>query len=518
MKKIIFPILFSMAIFLFGEDEAPSSIELIIPPLVVEFEDKLEQVVELKVPEYDNIILPDFEISLPDPGEMTIDGIDIDLPLPGFVESDMVEKASFFSEGVLGIGDRNHLIGNISLFRLGQGLRFSLYFAHDGLDGFGRNAAGMGYFSREEAFKGDFRTGDESFMISGSGSFMENEDGLQGQVSSYTSVTHRLSSINLGVSRGNDFFWDGNINLNLAGKTLSGEIPDSKEELLLSLYSGLTWQKKWFSISLKGDYSYDRLSGSTDRNFLNSDLSLGFSLESLDLTVTGGLFLLPDLSLLYPFSVSLDGAFQDRFQYQSSAGYFVNNYLNYDTWLDYPFFEVSEGVDKGWYWDGKIVLSPFLHTDLGLQWVYRNMDNFMTVDPELYDPESGLFSVYGIQGSYLNLSPFLKLSIPSDWNLLFGWDGQILADKDMLEPVHSVYTELNYVRDNYSFFIMGSYTLDPFIEIPTLSFGINYTITNGVVLSLEGEDILGFFAEDRISFGSYIEEGGKFSLLTKISL
>ena len=518
MKKIFFPILFSFVFFLYGEDEAPSTVELIIPSIVVEFEDQLEQVIQLKVPDYDTILLPDFGISLPDPGEMTIDGIDIDLPLPGFVEYDLTEKSSFFSEGVLGIGDKNHLIGNISLFRLGQGLRFSLFFAHDGLDGFGGNAAGMGYFSRKEAFKGDFQNGDESFMISGSGSFMENEDGLQGQIPSYTSVVHRLSSINLGVSGNNNLSWNGEVALNSAGKTLSGEIPESNEELLLSVHSGLSWQKQWFSVSIKGDYIYDTLSGSADRNLLNSDLEFGFSLKSLDLAIVGGLFFLPDASLLYPFSVSLDGAIQSSLQYQSSAGYFVNNYLNYDTWIDYPFFDLSEGIDKGWFWDGKIVLSPFLYSELGLQWVYHSMDSLMSLDPEVFNPDSGLFGVSSIQGTYLNVSPFLKLSIPPDWKLIFGWDGQILTDKNILKPVHSVSTEINYTRDNYGFYIIGNYSLDPFIEIPTFSFGVNYTITNGVVLSFEGEDVLGFFAEDRIPFGSYIEEGGKFSLLTKISL
>ena len=518
MKKIIFLIIFSAAIFVYGEDNAPSTIELIIPPVVVEFEDRLEQIMELKVPDYDDIILPDFEISLPDPGEITIDGIDIDLPLPDFVEYKYEEKASFFSEGVLGIGDRNHLIGNISLFRLGQGLRFSLSFAHDGLDGFGRNAAGMGYFSRQEAFEGEFENGDESFMISGSGSFMENEDGLQGQTPSYTSVIHRLSNINLGVSGGNSFFWDGKIDLNLAGKTLSGEIPDSKEELLLSFHSGFSWQKDWFSLYLKGDYVFDRLSGNTDRNIFNSDLKLGFSLNSLDLSVTGGLFLLSDLSLLYPFSVSLDGAYEEFLQYQSSGGYLVNNYLNYKTWLDNPFLEASDGIDKGWFWDGKIVISPFSSTELGIQWEYYNMDSYISVDSESFDPLNGLFSVNSVQGNYLYLSPFLKFTIPSSWNFLFGWNGQVLTDKNILKPIQSVYTEINYNRESYGFYIAGNYSLDPFIEIPTLSFGINYTITEGVVLSFEGEDILGFFADDRIAFGSYIEEGGKFSLLTKISL
>ncbi len=518
MKKIFFPILFSIILYIYAEEEAPSSIELIIPPVIIEFENRQEQNMELKVPDYDDIILPDFEITLPDPGEMTIDGIDIDLPLPEFVEYNYKEKPSFFSEGVLGIGNRNHLIGNISLFRLGQGLRFSLSFAHDGLDGFGRNAAGMGYFTREEAFEGNFENGYESTIISGTGSFIENENGLQGQTSSYTSVIHRLSSVELGVSGGSRFSWDGNVDFNLAEKTLSGEIPESKEELLLTLQSGISWEKNWFGISLNGEYVYDRLSENDVKNMFTTDLKFGFALKSIDMSVKAGLLLLQDLSLLYPFSVSLDGAFKELFQYQSSAGYFARNYLNYKTWINYPFFDLAEGIDKGWFWDGRIIVSPFSYTEFGFKWKYKNMDSYMSLDPESFDSSNGLFSVNSIQGNYLDLSPFIKLNILSQWNFLFGWDTQILDDKNLLHPVQSLYTEINYNREKYGFFIMGNYSLDPIVAIPDLSLGINYAISEGVVLSLEGEDVLGFFAEDRITFGSYIEEGGKISLLTKISL
>lgn len=518
MKKIIFPIFFSVIFFIYAEDEAPSSIELIIPPVIIEFEDRLEQNMELKVPDYDDIVLPDFEITLPDPGEMTIDGIDIDLPLPDFVEYKFKEKTALFSEGVLGFGSSNHLVGNISLFRLGQGLRFSLSFAHNGLDGFGRNAAGMGYFSREEAIEGNFENGDESLIISGSGSFMENENGLQGQTPDYTSVIHRLSNVELGVSGGSKFSWDGNADLKLAEKTLSGETPDSNEELILTIQSGIAWEKNWLSISLNGEYVYGRLRGNAAKNMFNTDLKLGFALKTIDMTVEAGLLLLEDLSLVYPFSVSMDGAYKEFFQYQSSAGYFASNYLNYKTWIKYPFFDLAEGIDKGWFWDGKIIVSPFSYTELGFKWKYQNMDSYMSVSTESFNSSSGLFSVNSIQGTYLDVSPFMQINILSHWNLLFGWDGQILSDKNILKSVHSIYTEVNFNRDKYGFFITGNYSLDPFITIPSLFMGINYTITEGVILSLEGEDILGFFAEDRITFGSYIEEGGKFSLLTKISL
>ncbi|MDA3939129.1 MAG: hypothetical protein PF693_07455 [Spirochaetia bacterium] len=518
MKKLIFLIIFNIAFYMYGIDDVPSSIELIIPPVVVEFEDSFEAVLELKVPDYNDIILPDFEISLPYPQEMTTPDIDFDLPLPDFVEYNFVEKSSFFSEGVLGIGNRNNIIGNISLFRLGQDLRFSLSFSHDGLDGFGTNPAGMGFFSRKEAFEGDFKNGDESFSITGSGSFMENEDGLQGQASSYTSVIHRLSTIDLGFSGSNKISWDGGLGFKLAGKTLTAEKPDTTEELLLSFNSMLSWQKKWFHISIDGKYVFGRLSWVSDENIFNSNLEMEFSLSSLDISTKAGVFWIPGLIPLFPFSLSLDGVFDGFLQYQSSGGYLVRNYSNYEVWNDFPLTEASNGIDKGWFWKGQIIIPYQYHSELGFRWNYSYWDNLISIDPSGFSSSSGLFGVMSSNRNYLDISPFMKVSLLSQWNLLFGWNGQILADKKVLEPVHSVYTEIIYNSENYGIYISGNYSMYPFILVPSFSVGINYTLTEGVVLSFEGEDVLSFFTEDRIRIGSYIEAGGTFSLLTKISL
>jgi hypothetical protein len=518
MKKWILPVIFCISFFVYGEEDAPSTIELIIPPVIIEFDDRLEQVLELKLPEYDDIILPDFEISIPEPEEMTITDIGFELPLPGIVEYDYTEKASFFSEGVLGIGNRNHLIGNISLYRLGKGIRFSLLFAHDGLDGFGQNEAGEGFFSRKETFEGEFRSGNDSFTVDGSGSFVENEDGLQGQVPSFSSIIHRLSKIDFGFLLENNLIWDGRIGLNSSGKTIVGEIPDTSEELLLSISSSLEWQKKWFNISLQGEYVFDQLSGLDDRNIFKTDLELGFTLNQMDLSLKAGLQWIPGLMPIYPFSVSLNGTFTEFFQYQSSAGYLVNNYFNYGVWKDYSFFDISAGIDKGWFWDAKISITPFDQTEFGLSWGYSYMDSFMTMDPDSYNPVNGQYSVSSFQGEYLDLSPFVNISLHSKWNLKVAWDGQFLMDKNNLKPLHSVFSELLYNSDYLEFNISGKFSLDPFIPIPDISIGIDFPLTDGITLGIEGEDILGFFAEERVYKDNYINEGGSISLLTRISL
>jgi hypothetical protein len=205
-------------------------------------------------------------------------------------------------------------------------------------------------------------------------------------------------------------------------------------------------------------------------------------------------------------------------QYQTSAGYLISNYLNYETWINYPFFGAAEGVNEGWFWDGKLAASPLLNIDFGVQWLYRNMESYLSADLDSFNNSTGLFNVIGIEGRYLDLSPFIKLTIPFGLTMLFGWDGQMLEDKDILHSVHSVYSEIEYNRGDFGLFFSGEYSLDPFIIVPAISMGVHYTISEGVELSLEGNDILGFFSEDRKLWGNYIDDGGTVTLVTKISL
>jgi hypothetical protein len=280
----------------------------------------------------------------------------------------------------------------------------------------------------------------------------------------------------------------------------------------------LSWHKKWFHISIDGKYVFGRLSGVSDENIFNSNLEMEFSLSSLDISTKAGVFWIPGLIPLFPFSLSLDGVFDGFLQYQSSGGYLVRNYSNYEVWNDFPLTEASNGIDKGWFWKGQIIIPYQYHSELGFRWNYSYWDNLISIDPSGFSSSSGLFGVMSSNRNYLDISPFMKVSLLSQWNLLFGWNGQILADKKVLEPVHSVYTEIIYNSENYGIYISGNYSMYPFILVPSFSVGINYTLTEGVVLSFEGEDVLSFFTEDRIRIGSYIEAGGTFSLLTKISL
>ena len=169
--------------------------------------------------------------------------------------------------------------------------------------------------------------------------------------------------------------------------------------------------------------------------------------------------------------------------------------------------------------------------DFGIQWLYRNMESYMSADLDSFNGSTGLFGVTGMEGEYLDLSPFIKITRPSGLSILLRWDGQMLGDKDILHQmlenkdilhsvhsVYSIYSEIEYNRDDFGLFFSGKYSLDPFISIPAISMGIHYAISEGVELSLEGNDILGFFSEDRSLWGNYIKDGGTVTLVTKIFL
>ena len=518
MKIYLLFFMLGLSFIVYAEEGVPSSVDLVLPPIIVEFNNKSEPALNIEIPDYGDIVLPDFEVSLPEPGDIPINDISFNIPMPDLIEYSYSGKPSFFSEGILGIGDRNHLIGNISLFRLGQDFRFSLSFAHNGLDGFGRNGAGKGYFSRSEIFKGDFNNGNDSLMVTGSGSFKEIEDGFQGQVSSYTSVIHRLSSIDLGISGGEKISWDGSASVDLASKTLTGETPVSSNELLISLDSSFSFKKGLFNSTISTGYKYDQLSGSAERNILDSDLKLGITLKSMEISANAGIFWIPETYPLYPYSITLDGAFKEKVQYHSSAGYLVKNYLNYDSWENHPYFAIASGTNKGWFWDNQITISPNQYSDIGFHSLYRFMESYMSLNPESFNTLDGLFSVESIKGSYLDVSPFFKLSFLSGWNFSVEWDGQLLFDEDIMKPVHSLSSEIVYEKENTGFSLSGVYSLKPFLAVPSISIEIHYLISDGITLSLEGQDILNYFSYDRLTIGNYIDEGGKLTLLTKISL
>ncbi len=517
MRKGFILLYLILGLTLYAQSDAPSSIDLIIPPIVVEFEGRSEQVIELVVPDYEEIVLPDFEITLSDPDEIPIGEIGFDLPLPDFVEYNYREKSSFFSEGMLGIGLKNHLAGNISLYSLGSNLRFSLSFAHEGLDGFGRNDPGTGYFSRNETFQGDFERGDDNFSVSASGQFIETENGLQQLVPDHGSVIDRLKNINLGFIVKDYFEWTGNANVKIAGKTISGEIPESFNETVFDFDGGMGWSKDWMALTLKAGYVYKQES-SLNRNIFTSDLLIDFLLSTVDISASVGLFWAPGTPVAYPFELALSGAVNNYFRYQMSGGYSLDYYSNYKNWEKYPYSGLGDGVDRKWFLDGSLGFSPVSKLEIGFSWIYRNMENYISANLDSFNSNTGLFSVSAGKVTFLDLSGFANFNFSRNFSVLLSLSGQLLDDKVVLNPLLSIHSEIEYSKEDWGLFVSGDFNPLPPVSVPSVSVGANYILSEGVELILEGTDIFGFFAADRYLWGNYIADGGRLTLKTKISL
>ncbi len=506
-----------ISLTLYAQNDAPSSIDLIIPPIIVEFEGRSEQVMELVVPDYEEIILPDFEVTLADPDEIPIGEIDFDLPMPDPVDYTYSKESSFFSEGMLGLGLKNHLSGNISLFSLGKDLRFSLSFAHEGLDGFGQNDPGTGYFMRDETFQGDLERGDDNFSMTASGLFSEQENGLQQLVPNHSSVIHRFKSINLGFTLNDYFLWTGSAGIDIAGKTISGETPETLDETVFSFDAGMGWKNEWMTYTFTGGYIYNQ--GSLlNRNIITGNMVFDFSLPAVDISASAGLFWIPGSLVTYPFSIDLSGAVKDLFRYQVSGGYSLDYYSNYKVWGEYPYAGLGDGVNRKWYWNGSLGFSPVSRLEAGFGWSLRKMENYISADPDIFNTSTGLFSITASSGSFLDLSSFAKFDFTRNFSVLLSWKGQLLEDKDVLNPLQLLHSELGYNGENWGMFVSGDFSLSAPASVPDVSVGANYSLSEGVELILEGTDIFGFFTADRNLWGNYIDDGGRLTLKTKISL
>ena len=170
----------------------PDETEIVVPELVLEVEEIELQQVTAVLPEEGELALGQVSIPLPGADELEIADDAFSVPLPGAMPA--AETTSVFSSGRLGAGSANHIVGELSLFKLGADPRFRLRFSHEGLDGYQFNEAGTGYFSSSNVLDGWFAGGDDRLRAEAEAAFSEKVDGLQGQSDYYSAGLRRTTA------------------------------------------------------------------------------------------------------------------------------------------------------------------------------------------------------------------------------------------------------------------------------------------------------------------------------------
>ncbi len=507
------------------EDKKPSSVDLMIPPVVIEIERADKEDLSIVIPDYNDLKLPDLGIHLPAPADITIQKLPSDIPLPSLETPLQKKKAPFFTEGTIGAGLDSELTGNIRLFTVGTESQFSLLFSHSSLDGYGFRKTGEGYSRRKELFEGSLYGGTNSFSYTGQGALQETEDGLQKHSLLYTSVVHRFRSLSLEMNgKGTGpWSWELNGKVKSGQKVLSGSVPLLYNTLAARGRGTVSFAAGAAAVSLAGSYDLETGTDNTPpAQLLELGIDARYHFTAFDTGIYAAGGYLPGRGFVYPFSLYAQGTAGKIVQFRFEGGRKVLLSDNYDLWKNFAFAGNISGWTESWYAEGHVSSQVFpefgIHADAGWE---KSRGASTAPDITSLSSVTGLFpyssteereslSVAG--GCVYDINPALQFRAD--------WKGQLMKDTDPLRPVQSVSAGLDYKTPDDFFKGSGAVTWDFIpLTLPEAGGNISFRISRGIFLTAQAEDLLPlFFQKDRIAAGPYSRPSGTITLSIKISL
>lgn len=527
------------------QQAAPSEPQIVLPPVLLKVQDVTQEKIDTPLPQEQAPSLPQINIALPTAQNINLGNASFEVPVPTQGPSGApiaaAEKpaSAFFSDGLIGAGSMNHILGDITLYKLGSDPRFNLEFSHEGFDGYldptssrAFQPAGAGFFNRKDALVGSLTYATKNlFKFNTHDFYRETENGLQGNATTYSSVTHRFIS---GSADGeytgtSPFSFGGAVDATSGDMSLAGPTPASALNARVlavnpSVNVGVSLPK--ISGHLSGFYDLSQMNGQSafQRQSVGGKLSLNVQLP-LNLTFDGsvGTQWNNTIGWAVPFSLELDGAYKDILTYRLYGGYRVVRQSYFDLWQKYPFLNQSVSLIPSLEWYGGVSTSWYLGPHFRLRSGVDFSSSNAAILPTSPAVGNGLFDF--VQGQATTLGPSLSFSWEpkGPFSLNLGWLGNFLQPAPFV-PV-STFTldaELNSADGRYGGALSGSMDLTSLVplaaEMPNLSLSGYFRISSGVSLHLNMSDLLSPLSSGRKTWNYYYEPGFHVTVTTQISL
>ncbi len=506
MKRItVILFIFSVLTFQIHSEDTPEAEskpeepEIVLPPVILNIEDLVVEKVEAGLPEEEELLPPEREISLPDVSALKIEEPELKglINVPGIVKREK-QQGVLNAEGTLGIGSMNHVLSNISLYKLGDMPRFKLSFNHEMLDGFGYNPAGSGYSLRKDSLEGFFRAERSGIKIDAKGSFKEIERGYQGK-SNYISGLDRFAKAEIGVSKdiSEKFNISGSLNGNLTSLLLSGNSPVGMNEYLISPIASASFKSSIVEIALSGDYIMRAYSTGILDHSVGSNLSLKVDLPlNLNSSLDVGWFWSSSLNHILTFDLSLGGSPLEAFSFFLKGGYTVRRHNLFDLLEDVILTDIPVSLplkdDIGWLASGNVRVNIFknLVFSLGLD------ANWYSAMPDLdITTSSGSFSsvLQQTEAFRFTSATALNWSISNVFTFILGWRREF-ADRPLFVPLDSLNAELlaEEPGGRYGGNLTAEYDtgFTDFLQFPVINLGGFYRFSENLRLMIQLNDIL----------------------------
>jgi hypothetical protein len=503
----------------------PEDPGLALPAVILEITDIGTEEIEAVLPA-EEVSAPGIVAALPEPGDLRIP--DQLIPVTALEDTAGARtESSFFSEGAIGFGTRNYILGDISLYKIGEEPRFSLRFLHEQWDGAAGHGAGEGFSLREDGITAAVTLSTDAFSFSGEGTFRQESRGLQGRSELFTEVTHSTygGSADASYAFSEVTSFNGGVRVSSSALLLSGDAPQSGSELILLPRAGFVFSWPGLELSVEGRYRYSGITlrtGDVDAEHFGA-VAARFSAELpsyIDLTLSLGVDFNPAMRIRVPFGVFLSGQVVPTLLFTLEGGYREQERSFPGIWELYPFMDIAV-LEPAYLWYGELSLSWVPGTRVTLNGAIR----FESSDGELCVSEggtgdSGLLSLS--QAAVMGLIPSVDIHIrPVDpLTITAGWRSRFLDDASLLRE-HVIELSVGYESDQGTFGLTaaGVWNLFPAVQIPELRIEGFYRVREGVMLLLEAHDLFEPLIEGgRIESGPYIGQGFAFVIKTQISL
>lgn len=516
---------------------APEDTEIIVPELVLEVEELEVEQVSAVLPEEGELALGQVSIPLPGADDLSIDDEAFSVPLPGSAATP--QATSIFSSGRLGAGSANHIVGELSLYKLGADPRFRLRFAYEGLDGFQFQPPGSGYFSRSNVIDGWFAASGDRAEIEAEAAFRENALGLQGRSDSFSAGLRRTTASAEAV-----FVPEPLISLTgaLDGSVGSRILSTAREsdavgelEIAATPSAQARFTISAVDVVFESSYFIRALLSENVPLGQNVDLLGGVDLElpsSLTLGARAGIFWEPGDPLEYPWRLSLGMLLGEAFEASVEGGYRVDRITMEEIWDRVPLAGVSSNDalaeienDGQWYagvatrWSGATGLTLTGEVDFAA--------HDAAVDIGAYDGFAEEFPLQ--QRSMLRLTS----SVNASWRpgqrmqVQAGWSGSFL-DTPAGIPTSSIDGSLrvNDASERFTGIVEARSDFYPEAAMPWLGVTGAFAPSDELEFTLELADLLAPLLEaGRGSLGPvptddypFVEPGFRASVYTRISL
>lgn len=512
----------------------PTEPEIILPQVILQIEDLSVEKVEAQLPPEEDLLAPERKIPLLSEGDLPIGEPSIPSPGPEVEPNAGQPKDRLLSADInLGAGSPNRIVGSISLKTLGQDPRFSLLFNHETIDGFAGNPSGAGFNLRNDVLDGGLK-----FKVAGvdtalSGTFSDNETGLQGQSPLFTARLGRtldgtaafsavpLDWLTLRAGASGDADWltlQGAPPQQLAGVRVAPSV--SAEARFGAMKIGLETL-----YAFRVDPETDQAPGGSLHRFratasFGADLSTAFTFDA-----SAGWFVNNARLSRFPFSATVTATPFEFVTFTVGGGYKVTPYDMHDVMSIHPLaLPNSITDDSGWFGDASVQFTFARDLSASMVAAFMASEAMPVGDSNQYLGTTGnrLFPVTQKRGTHLSTKAGMRWGITQSFSLSGSWTHEFL-DRPFFTPIDSLEAELVALEPGGRFGGTVSVAVAPTftgeLQQPVLRVSTFAKVSDAVKLQLVGDDLLGLLPGDpRLDIAPYVAPGFRVTGSLSISL